>query len=328
MASGKPHDRLIDYKRCRRIERYYEASLQQISNTAQIRILKGGGYVVKETTDLRINYNYAKLLFHPDEGKNIGTSVKVVELTRKDPRVNQVPAIAEEVKQRHGQAFFFGWEIKRRYTKKELDAATLFHIKIKTTFEPAGEECGTIYDESVACDICGANRKQMSPLKLKQGSVPKKDISKSIAGEIVVSEKFVEAFRRHGLKGAAFEPIVFDKGTSNSCQLIASSPALELTTTTVAGINPFDLSDSSEGEIYKCPKGYTIGLNLISEPYVLKSPSINDYDFFATKQKIGVKRGLLRPESLYLCSTAFRKMVEEEKLSGLNFEIVHVEENS
>lgn len=279
---------------------------------------------MKETLELRINYDYASQLFKVDEGKNLGTSVKVVELSKDDPRYNQVPIIARQIQQKYNKAFFFGWEIKRKYSNKELETATLLHMKIKATFEPAGEECGTLYDEKVACKICGAKRKQRSPLTLKNGSVPKKDIARTIAGEVVVSEKFVAAFKQRGLKGALLELVVFDNGVSNYYQLVASTE-IELSQSTVAGINPFDLSTSSEGEIYKCPKGHTIGLNLLSEAYVLNSPSITENDFFASKQQIGVKRGLLRPEPLYFCSPTFREMVEEEKLSGFDFEIAHIQ---
>jgi hypothetical protein len=280
--------------------------------------------MMKETLELRINYDYASLLFKADEGKNLGTSVKVVELSKEDPRYDQIPVIENHVRNKYDRGFFFGWEIKRKYGKKELEAAPLLHMKIKTTFDPAGEESGTVYDETTACEICGANRKQVSPLKLKKGSIPKKDIARTIAGEIVVSEKFADVFKKRGLKGAILEPVLFEKGTSNYYQLVASSE-VELSQNTFAGINPFDLSTGSKGEIYKCPKGHTIGLNLLSEAYALNSQSIGKYDFFESKQKIGVKRGLLRPEPLYLCSPAFRKMVEEEKLKGFDFEIAHIE---
>jgi hypothetical protein len=42
-------------------------------------------------------------------------------------------------------------------------------------------------------------------------------------------------------------------------------------------------------------------------------------------ERKGSKRGLLRPESRYLCSSAFRKMVEDEKLKGFVFEVAHIE---
>lgn len=279
---------------------------------------------MKETVELRINYDYAKLLFKANEGKDLGTSVKVVELSKDDPRYIQIPLMESQVKKKYDKSFFFGWEIKRKYNKKELGSAELLHMKIKTTFEPAGEECGTIFDETSVCETCGANRKQISPLTLKKGTIPKKDIARTIAGEIVVSERFATAYKQRGLKGARLEPVVFTKGDSNYYQLVAENE-IDLSQNTVAGINPFDLSTSSEGEIYKCPEGHTIGLNLISEPYVLGSPDIQNNDFLASKQMIGVNRGLLKPEPLYFCSQDFKRMVDEEKLKGIEFELTHIE---
>jgi hypothetical protein len=157
----------------------------------------------------------------------------------------------------------------------------------------------------------------------------------------VVSEKFAAACKQRGMKGLLFEAVIFEKGTSNHYQLVSSSPELDIADKTVAGRNPFDLSnDDVEAQefivsgdykvkfdkmVTKCPKGHLLGSRLISEPYILNSPSIKDYDFFITRQKLGAKQGLLRPEPLYLCSSAFRKMVEEEKLSGFKFEIAHIE---
>jgi len=294
---------------------------------------------MKEILELRVNYDYAHLLFKEDEGKNIGTSVRIIELSKEDPRYSQIPIISKQVLEKYGQGFFFGWQIKRKYSKAELDTAMLFLMKIKSVFEPAGEECGTIYDESVACEICGIGRKQIGTLILKKGSIPKKDIARTIAGEVIVSEKFADAFKKMNLRGASLEPIVFGKEVSNYYQLVSSSPELELTKNTITGNNPFKSTEGSSGgtydiqgykvvfqkEVYKCPKGHLIGLNLLSEPYVLDTPSINAYDFFVSKQMLGTKQGLLRPEPLYLCSSSFKKMVEKEKLTGFDFEIAHIE---
>jgi len=293
---------------------------------------------MKEIHEFRIYKEYAHLLLKPGEGKDNGSKI-VVFINRDDDKFEQVRILTKQIKEKYNKSFFLYSNIKREYSKKELATATLLQMKIRTTFEPAGEECGTLYDETAACEICGANRKQVGALKLKKSSIPKKDIARTIAGEVVVSQKFVTAFKQKKLKGALFEPIIFAKGTSDYYQLIASSPELELTDETIAGVDPFDFSEGSDGreftvsghhvklekEIYKCPNGHTIGLNLLSEAYVSSSPSINEYDFFSSKQKIGVKRGLLRPEPLYLCSQAFREMVEEERLSGFEFEIANIE---
>src|SRR6218665_1112599 len=278
---------------------------------------------MKEIIEFRVFKEHYHLLSKPNNAVFNG-AVYVIYVERTDSVFEEIRQLSQVIKKNPNDRFFGYSNIKRKYNKKELATATLFQMKIKTAFEPAGEECGTLYDETVACEICGANRKQISPLMLKKGSIPKRDIARTIAGEVVVSEKFAEAFKQRGLRGVALEPAVFGKGTSGYYQLVATSE-IELSQRTVAGINIFDLSTSSEREIYKCPKGHTIGLNLLSEAYVLNSPSINDSDFLVSKQKIGVKRGLLRPEPIYFCSQAFRKMVEEEKLSGFEFEITNIE---
>lgn len=278
---------------------------------------------MKEVIEFRIGNEYAHLLLKPSEGKR-NSSNTTIHITKDDPKFEQIRILDKQIREQNHDFFFLYSNIKREYSKKELETARLLQIQIKTTFEPAGEECGTIYDETTACGICGANRKQTNSLTLKKGSIPKKDIARTIAGELIVSEKFAQCFKQRGLKGALLEPVLFGKGTSDYYQLIASSE-LELTEKTIAGVNLFDLSTSDGGEIYKCPKGHTIGLNLLSEAYVLNSPAITENDFLVSKQKIGVKRGLLRPEPVYFCSQAFRKMIEEEKLIGFEFEITNIE---
>lgn len=291
-----------------------------------------------EIHEFRIFKDYYNLLPQPNDAKFNGASY-VLKLFKDDPLFQKIGRLDKELR-KDNECFFGFWDVSRSYTKKELTDAPLFHFNIKTAFEPTGEECGTMYDETTACEICGANRRQVGPLKLKKGSIPKKDIARTIAGEVVVSGRFVAAFKQKSLTGATFEPIVFDKGTSSYYQLSASSPELELTKETMVGHNPFDLSigDSEADEftisggykvkfektVYKCPEGHTIGPRLLSESHVFAISSISDYDFFVSKQKIGAKQGLLRPEPLYFCSQAFRKMVEEEKLSGFDFEVAHI----
>lgn len=274
---------------------------------------------MKEVCELRINNTFIDLLPKTIIGNDIGPVTRI-KIEKGTSEYQSIKDIAEKIKAKNSESFFYGWGINRKYSKSELANALLFTLNMSNVFEPTGEECGTLYDETAACEICGANRKQVSPLILKKGTIPKKDIAKTIGGEVVVSEKFVNAVKQRNLKGLQLSPINVEK----YYQLTADTE-IELTPNTIVGINPFDLSTSSEGEIYKCPKGDTIGLNLLSEPYVLNSQIIGEYDFFASKQKIGVKRGLLRPEPIYFCSPAFRKMVEEEKLSGFEFEITNIE---
>jgi hypothetical protein len=293
---------------------------------------------MKEIHEFRIFRDDHRFLPQPNNAKFNG-SVYVLKIFSDDPLFQKIGELARKFR-KNNDCLFSSWRVSRIYTKKELTEASLLRFNIKTAFEPVGEQCGTIYDETTACAICGANRRQVGSLKLKKGSIPKKDIARTIAGEVVVSGKFVTACRQRSLIGAVFEPIVFDKGTSGYYQLIVSSPQLELTKETVVGHNPFDLStDDAEADefiisggykvkfektVFKCPKGHTIGARLLSEPYVFAIPSIKDYDFFVSKQKVGAKQGLLRAEPLYFCSQAFRRMVEEEKLSGFGFEVARL----
>ncbi len=277
---------------------------------------------MKEILELRVRREYAHLLFAPEEGTKLGSSILKVEVARDDPRYQRIPEIDKEIKKKYNERFFYGWEIRRSYSAAEWKAARLLHLKITTTFEPAGEECGTVYDEAPACPICGSDRRQQGPLVLQKGSIPKKDIAWTITSEIVVSEKFMTAFKAARLKGMRFERVVYGKEPADYYQPFPLAE-LELSSRTVAGINPFNLATTEGRKIYKCPNGHTIGLNLLSEPYVL---SMGEGDFFASRQKIGVKGSLLRPRPIYLCTPAFQKMVQEEKLTGCEFEIAHVQE--
>jgi hypothetical protein len=233
--------------------------------------------------------------------------------------------------------------VKRKYSKSELDNATLFRFEITTAFEPVGEECGTEYDEEAVCDICGAHRKQLGPLRLQRSSIPRKDIARTIAGEVVVSEQFVNCTRQRGLRGVSFEPVQFRRpGGRTYYQPIITSPLLELSDKTIVGNDPFDLSgepvEAQEIEIpggytvtyerlvRKCPRGHTLGLRLISEAFVQSSDAITAFDLFVSRQLISAKHGVLQPESVYFCSPAFRAMVIEENLKGFSFEIVRVVE--
>lgn len=280
---------------------------------------------MKEILELRVNLEYAHLLFDESECKNVGSSiVKIVYIAKDDPRYNKIPLMDNEIKRKYDTCFFYGWKYKRSYTQTELNSAKLLQMKIDKVFEPTGEECGTLYDESVACKICGAKRKQISSLILKKKSIPQKDIAKTIGGEIVVSSRFAEAVKRRSLKGLNLLPVNFVNGESSYYQLKALN-GICLSNNTVVGVNPFDLSTYCREEIYKCPNGDTIGLNLLSEAYVVNNHLIYDYDFLESKQYVGINRGLLRPEPIYFCSQSFRQMVKEEKLSGFEFEIANIE---
>src|SRR5438045_1245767 len=91
--------------------------------------------------ELRIPEERARDVLSPDEGMHLGihSTIRKIKIALDSPRALELDALA------------MGWTITRTYTAEELDAANVLHLVITSTFEPAGEECGTTYDESVAC---------------------------------------------------------------------------------------------------------------------------------------------------------------------------------
>src|SRR5581483_562730 len=144
---------------------------------------------MREFCEFRVMEENASKLFAETEGKKLG-AVRKVELETSDPRFQSVGRLQREIKESLDRSFFHGWDIRRVYSKAELAAAKCFQLLIKTTFEPAGEECGTKYDDAKACPQCGAGAPQVSELRLDLRKVPKgKDIARTIAGEVIVSQR-------------------------------------------------------------------------------------------------------------------------------------------
>jgi hypothetical protein len=267
-------------------------------------------------------------------------SVYILRVSSGDPLFEALGELDRQARQRDKSGFLY-WRVIRKYDKQELNEAALFAFQYSFRFEPVGEECGTVYDETEACKECGVGRKLVGLLKLRRSSIPKTDIAKTIAGEVVVSERLVKAFTEHDLKGVSFDPVCFSTAGDRVWYHPHVLQTLELSDKIIAGDSPFDLSnetiEAQEAEIggftfqmermvKRCPKGHTVGLGLISEVLVRPSPAIMRYDLFQSRQMIGAKQGYLQPEPVWLCSPAFRAMVIEENLKGFSFEIARVVE--
>ncbi|HEY5706536.1 MAG TPA: hypothetical protein VIS96_13270 [Terrimicrobiaceae bacterium] len=140
---------------------------------------------MRELVEFRIPEEHAARFLQSDEGVSLGGSVRKYELEMGSPRFAEIGHFDKKLRA-EGRAFYTACIIRRRYSKRELDAASLFCLKITSLFDPAGEECGTQYDESTACPRCGTGARQASPLFLDVKRIPKtKDISQTIAGEVV-----------------------------------------------------------------------------------------------------------------------------------------------
>jgi hypothetical protein len=288
---------------------------------------------MKEIHEFRIFEDRYHLL--PKNNAEFNGSIYILHITKEDPLFDYIGKMDSQLREKGDMLALWGGT-KRIYTPEEISQAKLFQLIIKPYFEPTGEECGTEYDDSVACEICGTHRKQITPLKLKRGSIPKKDAAQTIANEIVLSKRFVDCFTERGLKGISFSPVYYAKEESDYCQPVAEN-RLSVSSQTRIGRTPFNFSEKDEWVetmadgshrkfevIYKCPKGDNIGACLLSEVYIKDSPIIQEFDYFETEQTVGAKRGVLRPHPILLCSPAFRNMIIEEKLKRFDFEIAHI----
>lgn len=278
---------------------------------------------MREITEFRIDEEFAPMLFHNSEGKK--DMVRVVQLETSDPRYKEVGRLERELLESKDRPFFFSWNTKRKYTREELKQAGLFSLRITSVFEPPGEECGTVYDESTACPRCFSGATRTGPLRLDVKRIPSsRDFAKTIADEAVVSRRVVELIEKHQITGAEFTPVrkkglVSEKST-DWFSIDFKSARAEIVAPTQAGNDPFDYDPKGE---YRCPLGDLIGLNLLSEVSV-RSGTCVDADIVCTRQFVGCRRGLLRPERVILISPRAWRLFDAERLRGVRFEVAHL----
>jgi hypothetical protein len=280
---------------------------------------------MRETYEFRVVEGFAHRLFRPAEGKMLESGIRLVEIASDDPRFQEIGNLQGHIRRECNRSFFFGWDIKRRYSQQEMNSADLFNLGINTTFEPAGEGCGTKYDESSACSKCRSGARQVSDLFLNWKRIPKrKDISRTIAGEIVVSKRLVELFGQQRVKGAEFRPVRQSLASSAESkdwfQMIMEPAEAEIAPPTRVGVNPFDYDRKGD---FRCPLGDLIGLNLLSE-LSIRSTTRGTNDIICTRQFIGTRRGLLRPERIILISPKVRRLLESNNLKGYGIEVTHL----
>ncbi len=293
---------------------------------------RGRAITMRETMEFRIPEENAQEYLGTSVGVPLGIVRKVVVATD-DPLFQRICELDREFQRASDgrDFFFFGWNPHRRYTKAELNAADAFTLIIKRTFEPPGEECGTVYGESTACELCGSGATQRTDLILDPRSLARADkynlsIARTIADEVVVSENFVEFFESGSFTGAVFR-LVRRRGNPSTVlsgwqQLYETSQLLNIVPPTQTCVSP---STGDEHGEYRCPFGHTIGLNLISELWVSKEDFEScNCDIAFTRQHVGTRRGLLRPRPMLLVSPRLWRAMEESGLKGFDVEVAHL----
>lgn len=271
--------------------------------------------------EFRIPEDHARACLRADQGESLGGTVRKLRIRTDDPLYRYVGEM-QGIYRTAGRCFFHGWGLVRRYTGEELASAATLHIDLKHYFEPCGEECGTTYDESTACPVCRAGAKQSNDLRLKR--YPKsRDIACTIAGEMIVSRRIVDLFEKHRITGARFGPVYLGRRStspvSERFQLLIDR-CVDISPKTLTCSNPFDLDDANE---YRCPRGDTIGLNLLSELFLTQS-SYDGRDIAATRQFTGQRIGLLRPQPHLVISQRLYRLLNEENIRGFKTEVAHL----
>jgi hypothetical protein len=109
---------------------------------------------MREYLELRIPEAVAARVLSSDEGTALGKIVRQVTLPLDSDRLAEL-RVAFNRERAKGEEFpYFFWQVSRAYDQQELDSARTFVMTIERTFEPAGEECGTMYDATSECPYC------------------------------------------------------------------------------------------------------------------------------------------------------------------------------
>lgn len=280
---------------------------------------------MREVAEFRIAEEFASLLLKGHEGTRLGDSVRKLEIETSDPRYFRIGELQRDLRHRKGEPFFYGWKVWRQYSARELASSAALHARISTVFEPAGEACGTRYDESSACVCCGAGAPQVSPLFLDTKRIPRnKDFARTIAGEVVVSQRVAEELASADISGVDLTPVVPSgrprEASQRWYQLLVKQNDAVIVSPTRVGNDPFD--DDPRGE-YRCSQGDLLGVALLSEVSIAGA-SWPGLDVLGTRQFVGVRRGFLRPQRPLLVSSRIWRLVTDQGWKGCSFEVVHL----
>jgi hypothetical protein len=160
---------------------------------------------MREIVEIRLPEEWARENLG-EQGKSLSELTRRITVDTDDPLFQQLNRKLRQQKKR-GPIGMSAW-FHRLYTPNELGRAHLFRLIINAAFEPTGEQCGTVYDESRACPYCGAGRRQTSDLVLDLRKVPKtKDIARSIADEWIVSQRLAELLVDNRISGLELRPV-------------------------------------------------------------------------------------------------------------------------
>jgi hypothetical protein len=284
--------------------------------------------IVREFVDFRLYEDWAQKYLGPTWGRPMPLPNGAEPMTRhlvletNDPRFGTLKKLLSQDPSACATVLDY-----RTYDPAELAEAPLLHFIITDFIDCAGEEYGTVYDDSSACPRCGFGRKQVSPLKLGLSKMPRKSsIATTIARgeEIVVSQALAELIRDKNIAGCDLIPIQQNgrkKGLSSWYQLKITADAGETIPPTRFG-RDFLRYDAEPD--YICPLHQLSGLNLVSEVFLTQS-CCRGADILKTVNRYGDRSGLLMPSAILLISQRFYRLLTERDWHGFKVEVARCE---
>lgn len=162
---------------------------------------------MRETVELRfLSRDTAKLLGNDVAILNDGGVDKVI-IDTSSPQLERIEELHNLWKSQ-GKSLYAYWEIRRKYSKKEVAAAEFFYLRPWQAH--IGEElCRTEFRDELACPTCKAGAPLRTALHLDKWRLPKKtDVFRTYGAEIVASVRLAELIRENGLTGCELRPVL------------------------------------------------------------------------------------------------------------------------
>lgn len=250
--------------------------------------------------------------------KTISPSVIELDLELTHPLVEKLFCQGDNKNVPAPQRSFVSWfEVRRCYSAEEMEEASYFFVNFRRTFVEYSEGEKTLWDESMACTVCGFGRVQVGPMILPKLPIRRPPIVRLGNGAIIVSETVAESLKSFVLEDITLQPVKRSikeavAGNAN-IEITSSSDAIQLMTsrtarisrTTYVGVNPY----SKKPDPFRCPLGHTLGTSLLGE---LQLDELPDSNFSLGAPAIGGRSGLFWPIQPLIISKAARSMLPLE----------------
>jgi hypothetical protein len=278
---------------------------------------------MREVYEFRLDNELASEFLPHGFGRRIGNDggVRVVKVDRSDPLFNKIGQLEFRFKSKK-KLFMSSWDARRYYTSAEISAAEFFTLSVDKMLS---EDILGDYDDSSACQFCGAGGHLHAPLILKRARTyegKKFDVARSLQEELIFSSRIVGLLKASRITGCEWEPVRVsrkdDAKAPDFFRLIVTGGSFEVVQPTRFGIDPFD--PDVEGE-YRCRMGHLYGLNLLSEIHFgISSEQVSD--FMHSAGFVGNRSGELRASHIIVISARAASLLENAK-SGVRLEIAH-----